>query len=230
MRKPCRGLAVRNVAALQRKLPFVRRLGMGILSLLLLMLGRMHTVQATPGDLDATFGSSRQVITNFPGSANAAVLEANGKLVVAGGLDDFVLARFNANGSLDTTFGHNGSVTTDFGGDDVATAMALQTNGKIMVAGNSVERSSGNCDIALARFNTNGTLDTTFGNGGKLTTDLGGGDFAQAIAIEASGKIVVVVAGIVGDRTDFALVRYNANGAPIYCGLFSLGGRKFRRK
>src|SRR5690349_3699946 len=97
-----------------------------------------------------------------------------------------------AAGSLDPTFGTGGLVITDFGGDDSATSVAIQADGKIVVAG--AEFTAGKARFALARYNRDGTLDLGFGpeHNGRTTADLGG-DFAQAncMALQKDGKIVV---------------------------------------
>ncbi len=172
------------------------------------------------GNLDPTFGTGGKVTTDFSGGqdvARAVVLQTDGKIVVAGrSSGDFALARYNTNGSLDTTFGSAGKVTTDFAGDqDGALAIALQPDEKIVVVGGAF--SGLHTDFAVARYNVNGTLDATFGNGGKVTTDFSGSDdVAFGVAIQSDGKIVVaggasaVVAGAV--NTDFGLARYNADG------------------
>jgi uncharacterized delta-60 repeat protein len=123
--------------------------------------------------------------------------------------DDFALARYNANGTLDTTFSGDGKQTTDFAGFGVA----IQTNGRIVAVG-TTDFTGG--DFALARYNPNGTLDTTFSGDGKQTTDFGFGanDEATSVVLQGDGKIVA--AGFAsGGATgrDFALARYNPNGS-----------------
>ncbi len=175
------------------------------------------------GSLDATFGTDGKVTTAFTefgegydtAGANALAIDSSGKIVVAGGAGkfleyyDFALARYNADGSLDTTFGSNGTVTTDFGGKrDSARALAIDSSGKIVVAGEAPGEAQ--ADFALARYNADGSLDTTFGINGKVTTDFGGSfDTATALAIDSSGKIVV--AGYISAL--FGLARYNADGS-----------------
>ena len=102
-------------------------------------------------------------------------LQANGKIVAVGdaarpSASDFALARYNPNGSLDTTFSGDGKQTTDFGGVDVANGVALQGDGKIVAVG---QRGGTASDFALARYNPNGSLDTSFSGDGKQTTDFG---------------------------------------------------------
>jgi uncharacterized delta-60 repeat protein len=127
--------------------------------------------------------------------------------------DDFGVARYNANGSLDTTFDGDGKLTTDFaGGSDVALAAALQADGKLLVAGEA-DNGSDN-DIAVARYNSDGSLDASFGSGGKVRLDLTGADeVAQSIAVQGDGKIVL--AGFVGNDVgrDFLVVRLNGDGS-----------------
>jgi uncharacterized delta-60 repeat protein len=96
------------------------------------------------------------------------------------------------NGTLDATFGAGGRVTTDFAGDDdQAFAVVLQPDGKIVAAG--VAKTSRSADFALARYNANGTLDTTFGTGGRVTTDFAGDDDqAFAVVLQPDGKIVAL--------------------------------------
>jgi uncharacterized delta-60 repeat protein len=166
------------------------------------------------GTLDTTFGIGGRVITGFggPSQAFAAGVQADGKILVAGYAHlsngwDFAVARYNSNGTLDTTFAAAGKKTIAFGSPSSAqvNGLAIQPNGKIVVAGaaNIVPE-----DFALARLNSNGSLDTTFGSGGKVLTDVGGPDEAFSVALQADGKIVA--AGMAG--SDFAVARYNTNG------------------
>ena len=171
--------------------------------------------------LDSSFSQDGKLITNFdaPAHAQSVVLQPDGKIIAAGDRYsgktylDFALVRYNLDGSLDTTFGQRGKVTTNlrgFSSDDVAYAIALQPDVKIIAAGYSL--GSSQWDFALARYNPDGSLDTTFGDGGKVITDFGMRSTAQALAIQPNGKIVV--AGIVGEYPtgDFALARYNPDG------------------
>src|SRR5206468_2228536 len=134
--------------------------------------------------------------SRFSDEAFALAIQADGKLVVAGGAsstvtnNDFALARYHPDGTLDPTFGSSGTVTTDFaGGVDVARALAIQADGKLVLAGEA-QTSIDSDDFALARYNPDGTLDSTFGSGGTVTTDFAGsGDEAHALAIQADGKL-----------------------------------------
>ncbi|HEX8637823.1 MAG TPA: FG-GAP-like repeat-containing protein [Pyrinomonadaceae bacterium] len=138
--------------------------------------------------------------------AQAVALQSDGKIVVAGyALSDFALARFNPDGSLDATFGTGGTVLTPVGtSSDEAYAVAIQPDGKIIVAG------SANANFAVVRYNANGTLDQGFGTGGKVITDVSGVDLAQAVLVQADGKIVV--AGWSTSTSRYLIVRYNADG------------------
>jgi uncharacterized delta-60 repeat protein len=124
--------------------------------------------------------------------------------VVAGVTNtDFGLARYTADGSLDSAFGVGGRVVTDFGSADEIWGIALEPDGRIVAAGRT------GTNLAVARYNADGSLDPTFGVGGKVVTDLGSTEVARSVAIQPDGKIVV--AGQTGG--DFAVVRYNADGS-----------------
>ncbi len=146
---------------------------------------------------------------------HAVAVQPDGKIVVAGfavdaaGINgDFALARYNANGTLDTSFGTNGLVTTDLGTQsDDARALAVQPDGRIIVAGSAGE------DIGLARYMPDGKLDTGFGSGGSTVTDLGSDEVAAGVALTPGGEIVI--AGYtLGPKLnrDFLLARYRADG------------------
>mgnify|MGYP001132845754 CR=1 FL=1 len=172
------------------------------------------------GSLDTSFDGDGKLTSDFSGGTDLAfdlALQVDGKIVVAGEATvasniDFGLARYNANGSLDTTFSGDGKLVTDFNtGYDHASGLALQSDGKIVVAGYT---SAGTMyDFALARYNPNGDLDTSFDGDGKLVTDFAGDmDMAFAIALQTNQKIVV--AGYATTTSpDFALARYNPDGS-----------------
>jgi uncharacterized delta-60 repeat protein len=174
---------------------------------------------AQQGNLDSTFNSNGIVITAISGSDQAfsIAIQSDGKIVVAGesrpiGNSDFTVVRYNSDGSLDNNFGIGGKVTTDVvtGKFDYARSAAIQADGKIVVAGSTTTGT--NYDWALVRYKTDGTLDSTFSGDGKLTTSLSSGfDEAFAVAIQNDGKIVV---GGYSEptRAYYALARYNSNG------------------
>src|SRR5262249_17534115 len=145
-----------------------------LLALAMVLAPTLAYSQTQSGTLDPTFGTGGQVTTNFglPAGAGSAAVQPDGKLVVAGtiaqnGRNDFALARYNTDGTLDAGFGVGGKVTTDFfDGYDVATGVVIQLDGKIVVGG--TVGTDPFADFGLARYNSNGTLDTTFGTGGKV--------------------------------------------------------------
>jgi uncharacterized delta-60 repeat protein len=171
------------------------------------------------GTLDTNFGTGGKVLTDFGVSAQAmsAAVQPDGKIVVGGyanldGGENFEVVRYNSNGTLDATFGTDGKVTTTFGVPQqgfsyaLAYSLALQQDGKIVLAGASTI--NGDYDFALVRYNTNGTLDTSFGTGGRVTTTFGKNDAAFSVAVQPDGKIVTAGFGLF----KFALARYNSNG------------------
>jgi uncharacterized delta-60 repeat protein len=167
------------------------------------------------GSLDAGFGTGGKVMTDFTNGssdqADALAQQADGKLVAAGSSftpsgNDFAVARYLPDGTLDRSFGTGGKVTTDFGSDDVGHALVVQADGKLVVAGTA----GGN--FALARYRSNGKLDPSFGPGGKVTTDFGGNDEGLALAVQADGKLVAAGYALTETSRDFALARYQPNG------------------
>ncbi len=174
------------------------------------------------GTLDKSFGSNGIVITDL-GSvsefANSLVIQSDGKIVVAGHTTigtqyDFAVVRYNSNGSLDNSFGTNGIVKTNIGtSNDEAYAVALQPDGKILVAGGSYNGS--NFDFALVRYNSDGSLDNTFNSSGKYTSDFYSSyDMAYSVFTQADGKIII--SGTVentGSNRDFASIRLNSVGS-----------------
>jgi uncharacterized delta-60 repeat protein len=176
------------------------------------------------GALDASFGTGGEVITAFgPSSsdgANGVAIQQDGKIVVVGasdatGKDDFALARYTTSGALDPTFGTGGRVLTSIGtGFDGAETVAIQPDGKIVVAGNT-NTPSENTEFALVRYTAAGALDPTFGTGGKVLTSFGApaNDFPVGIVIRPNGEIVVAGDHETPTTADFALARYTAAGA-----------------
>ena len=179
---------------------------------------------AARGDLDPTFGSGGKVRTDFGGSEIgwAVAVQRDGRVVVAGGRsdsesDDFVLARYTVKGRLDRSFDEDGKVETDFGGGlDAASDVQVQPDGRIVAAGRSSlggEVADG-ADMALARYNRDGSLDESFGDGGTVLTTFepSGIAGASAVAIQADGKIVAGGHAGTGPEADFALARYLPDG------------------
>ena len=179
-------------------------------------------LSAARGDLDPTFGSGGKVMTDFGGTeiAWAVALQRDGRIIVAGDRldqrpsDDFLLARYTAKGSLDPSFDGDGKVATDFGGrQDGAYDVEIQRDGRIVVAGSS--RQGGGSNIALARYKPDGSLDPTFGSGGKVLTSFGAGGFddAHAVSLQRDGKVVAAGGTRSGPTRAFALARFLPNGA-----------------
>src|SRR4029077_398480 len=155
---------------------------------------------AQAGKLDPTFGVGG-VFTNSAGILGTVVaLQSNGKIVVGGQISpEAAVVRLNANGTLDSTFGSGGTVSISFPGDDFGGAqvigLAIQSDGKIVTAISNFEQGFAPLFI-LARLNVNGSLDTTFGSGGFVETQVGssGGSFgaiASVLALQPDGKMVL---------------------------------------
>ena len=164
------------------------------------------------GTLDHTFGGDGRVVSDFSrfDAARALAIQADGKIVAAGEADlhggQFGVARYDANGRLDPTFSGDGWAHTDLSGIfDQADAVAVQPNGRIVLAGFA----GGAGRFALVRFTTTGTLDTTFSGDGRVIPDVRG--FANAVGVQTNGKIVVAGGGRNGS---FAVARLNGNGTP----------------
>jgi uncharacterized delta-60 repeat protein len=189
------------------------------------------------GMLDSSFNGNGLATTNFGGidRATAVTLQPDGKIVAAGftvagptGSTQFAgLARYLPNGLPDPTFGDDGKVLIDFGGDrgNRANALALQPDGKIVVAGTvftNISDTQFNSHFALARFLRNGALDTRFGDNGTVITDFGGSlEIALALAIQPGDGRLVVAGGSNAIRfgtSAFAVARYHAitcNGVAV---------------
>jgi uncharacterized delta-60 repeat protein len=193
-----------------------------------LFLALSASVSAAPGDLDLSFGNGGIVVTpiiNAPYYAETTSMQVqpDGKIVVGGrikGEEDFdgnpftvsfFLARYHPNGTLDASFGTNGKIVAPItpGGEIVSEDIALQPDGKIVPVGHSNIGFAIN--FAINRYNSDGTLDASFGTGGRVVTPEG---YANEVAVQADGKIVVVGFGSFdGLGTGFAVIRYNTNGS-----------------
>lgn len=151
---------------------------------------------------------------------NAIAIQPSDNKIVAvgsaviGGILQCVTVRYNTNGLLDTaTFGVGGIVAQAIGDASEAFAVAIQpSNGKILVAGYTLQ--GGVTLIMVNRYNTNGVLDATFGIGGTVTSAIGMGAQANAIAVQSTGKIVVAGSAVINGNPSIALVRYTTTGAP----------------
>jgi uncharacterized delta-60 repeat protein len=187
------------------------------------------------GSLDPSFGGGTgQVLTDLGGSNDRAedvAVQPDGKIVAAGySGSQFALVRYKADGTLDTSFGGTaaGKILGHFnqGSSDASYRVALQADGKIIVAGVTTPKNTSNVDLALLRYNSDGSLDTSFGTGGKVTkhfaSPIGGGtsggeglDLALdpgASPLDPNAGKIVVVAQLQGGPV--VAVRYNTNGSP----------------
>jgi uncharacterized delta-60 repeat protein len=176
------------------------------------------------GSLDPSFDGDGKLIVNLDGdrAASAVALQANGKILIAGRKfinysnegGDFSMVRVNADGALDATFGDGGFVNTDFyySNEEGSRAIAIQNDGKIVLAGSAGK--GGTLELALARYHSNGSLDTSFSGDGKVSTSVQDYDGASDIRLQSDGKIVVAgtsdAAG--AGYIDFVLARYDEGG------------------
>ncbi|MCP4346070.1 MAG: hypothetical protein GY795_11170, partial [Desulfobacterales bacterium] len=151
-------------------------------------------------------------------SGQALILRSDGKIIVTGYSDngsdkDFAAVQYNADGTPDTEFGTGGKVTTPIGGgDDLCYAGAIQSDGKIVLAGYS--HNGSDYDFAAVRYNSDGTLDEEFGTDGKVTQIRAGDDKGYAVTIQSDGKIIIAGKSHNGSDYDFAAVRYGTDGTP----------------
>jgi uncharacterized delta-60 repeat protein len=182
--------------------------------------------QAQAGTLDPTFGNGGTVTTNFAnGSSGVGAFEQSNGEIVAVAQVDFVqgagtgigLVRYTSTGALDNSFGADGITNTIFAGFTFTPfGFAVQGNGGILVAGEAIG-SAGRIEFGLARYTSNGILDTTFGNGGLVTTLVGTRvDVPTAMLLQPNGKIVmagfeVAQEGVAPGK--MSMVRYNSNGS-----------------
>jgi len=177
----------------------------------------------TNGSVDTSFGNNGTLI--FTTVFSSFAIQPDSKIITAykqdhynsfGQVDSsyFRTERYNQDGTLDNTFGTNGTITTDFGfGYNAAFAITLQPDGKVIVAGNSY-----NDKFAIARYTTNGDLDTTFDGDGKVITSLGIGlkSYVKYLSVQADGKIIVAggsYTSMFPQEYFFSIARYNTNGS-----------------
>lgn len=184
------------------------------------LLAAAAPASAQGGELDPGFGDGGKVMTNFTKGLDEATdvaLQDDGKIVAVGGAGGFfAVARYNSDGSLDPTFSENGKVRTNFrGGTDRALGVAIQQNGRIVVAGINGIGQDGR--FALARYLPEGALDPSFGGDGKVRTNLTPAiDGAQDVDLQGDGRIVAVgfaKSVPLGHTGAFAVVRYRRSGA-----------------
>jgi len=193
-----------------------------ISTLLPLLIVTIHASDAL--SLDPSFDGDGKVTLSFttPGNdvGSGIAVQSNDKIVVVGtsnngsGASELAVARFNLDGSLDNSFGVGGLVTTSFSArNDVGSGIAVQADGRIVVVGTS-DNGSGASELAVARFNDDGSLDNSFSGDGRVTLSFtAGDDVGSGIAVQSDGKIVVV--GTTDDlsNTWFAVARFTVNGS-----------------
>jgi uncharacterized delta-60 repeat protein len=174
------------------------------------------------GSLDSGWNGNGAVITpisNFEDGASAIIQQPDGKIVVAGtcynGYRVFCAVRYNSNGSLDTGWNGTGRVLTSIGGRSssaTATAVALQPDGKVLLAGYC--RTASNNDFCSARYHTDGTLDTSWNGTGKAVTPIGRStDDAHAMALQRDGKVLLAGQCFNGTQNVFCILRYLTDGS-----------------
>jgi uncharacterized delta-60 repeat protein len=161
------------------------------------------------GALDSTFGSSGRVVVDVrgtPDEARGVVVLPGGQIVAAGlsknpgGWADLAMLKLKADGAIDTTFGQAGVFTSSFGGpeNDVANALAVDALGRPIAGG-----TAGSVDFGALRLTPGGTIDSSFGTGGRARIDFGGrGDQASDITIEPGGRVLMVGSSVSGVATD----------------------------
>src|SRR5579859_862753 len=173
------------------------------------------------GALDTSFGNGGLVVTRSSQRsfvANALALQADARILIAGMVSDLptaslqlAVARYNPDGTPDESFGTGGIAATSVGAAGAqASAIALQPDGRILVAGTAFAHGTSNDEMALARFAPDGQLDTTFGSAGTLSTHVGAGAAAvQSLVLQPDGRILVAGTAFSNGPTDddFALVR-----------------------
>ena len=179
------------------------------------------------GSLDTTFGGGTGIVVEDIGSqsatdrGNSVALTSDGKILVGGSANDgsqtaFALTRFNSDGTLDTTFDGDGTVTTAITISDTANDIVVQQDGTILLTGSSLTSTAGfnfDIDFSVVKYNSDGSLDTSFSDDGILTTAISTGiDVPNGIVVQDDGKILAAGYSNNGSNDDFAIVRYASDG------------------
>lgn len=184
------------------------------------------------GSLDSTFGTNGKVSIDFGfnsvnshsnDGAYSIKIQSNGKLILGGWSDysgiievnKFAIMRLNTNGILDATFGTNGKVITDFGNDNVILALAIGSDDKIIAGGQIGFGTNQNTKIGIAKYDSNGILETTFGTNGKVQTQINTSmmkDNIWALTLQNDNKIVAGGYSLNSSNYDFSILRYNTDG------------------
>lgn len=181
----------------------------------------------TNGTPDNTFSQDGQLLDFVPqpvafANFNKVTVQPDGKVVAVGNSGfplngkpyKFAVARYNTDGTPHASFSNDGWTVTDFGGDQLANDVVLQPDGKIVVAGERFDHTTFNWDFIIVRYHTNGTVDQTFGNNGKVIIDLGKDELATSVVLQPDGKIVVAGSASNNSNTDIFLTRLLSNGSP----------------
>ena len=172
------------------------------------------------GSLDTSFGTEGRVVGDFPEEKMAITsvfVQPDGKIIGSGIIynqyfdSEFMMVRFNADGSIDSGFGNNGMVSE---GSLTINSVKMQPDGKIVAAGFNYSQTGSQRDIAVLRFNTDGTIDTSFAQNGYFITSVGVRDYANSLSILPDGKIVIGGAIFNGNHSDFCVIRLLPDGSP----------------
>jgi uncharacterized delta-60 repeat protein len=172
------------------------------------------------GTPDAAFGEAGTVTFNSSANASdagkALAVQLDGKIIVAGaasnGVDnDALILRLNSDGTLDTTFGVGGVTTFNGGGSDAANGLAIRSDGKIVISGQSFNGANNDC--LVIRLNSDGSPDTTFGTAGVFLYNGGGSDICNAVAVSSDGRTAAVGRTSVGTNNDVLVIRLHSNGS-----------------
>ena len=183
----------------------------------------------TNGSFDNTFSDDGKLLTDFGANDEgiSLVLQPDGKIIVFGTSSaKFAISRYNTDGTLDATFSDDGKLLISIGLSDLAKSVALQADGKIILAGHTyIDVNFDSAYFAIARINSNGTLDNTFSSDGKVFTNFENSpSFANAVTIQNDGKIVAAGRSYINGHNNFSLARYNSDGS--LDNTFSLDGKQ----
>ncbi len=174
----------------------------------------------TNGTLDSTFSEDGKQTTDFGGNNEyglSVAIQNDGKIILSGSTFDnlnnayFTVARYNFDGTPDNTFNGNGKLIISISGQGGCASVLLQTDGKILLAGNTLVNGNSSA-FTVVRLNTDGSVDNTFGAGGKQTAGFGFPAFLQSAALQKDGKIVAAGYGILNNHDVFVVARYNTDG------------------
>ena len=194
---------------------------------LVLLLVLISQAYAAPGEFDTTFGIPGKITTPLGSTSidiiRSLAVQPDGKIVAVGirnvnhTVNHTVIARYHPDGSLDQSFANNGILILQLSATsgDQAISVEVQSDGKILVAGDAYQGTATATDFYVLRFNENGTFDSSFGSNGKVFTDFNGlNDIADAMVIQPDGRIILAgQTATPNSRFNFALVRYNADGS-----------------